>query len=220
MGELIVIEGIDGAGKTTVSYHLNERLKKNYKSIYINRKDLKTNSAYINKFMNNIKKSLWESSLDDPINEVDEEGWLYLHMLWYHMFQKNRIEILLKKYDYVIMDGWFYKFWARHLTNGGVDFDYSKQIISRLMKGDIVFYLDISPYKCFKRKAVCNQAELGILGNDYEGNIKEKFVSYQTKVQHNYETIAKRMGFKIIDGDNTVDNIVNQIEYRIIVQRY
>ncbi|MFR3142006.1 MAG: dTMP kinase [Lacrimispora saccharolytica] len=211
MGKLVIIEGIDGSGKTTISKQLNDILSTMYKSIYINRKNFEVDSVFVNKFMSNIKKSLWESTSTDPINEIDEEGWLYIHMLWYHLFQKNYLEPMLEQYDYVIMDGWFYKFWARHLTNGGVDIDYSKQIISRLCKGDIVFYLKVNPDVCFYRKENCNQAELGILGDTKGSSPEERFVDYQSKVQIQYEQMSRELKFVDLDANCKITYIIEQI---------
>ena len=216
-GKFIVIEGIDGSGKTTIANLLCDKLNQKFKAIDVSKKSIEADSQYVKQFMKNIKKSLWESSSTDPVSQIDEESWLYLHILWYHLLQKQIIEKKLMDYNYVVTDGWFYKFWARHLTNMlNGDTDFSKGLIQRLMSGDERILLDVSPQECFRRKQNVKPSEMGIHGVVSGKTNYEKFVSYQSNVQQKYYEIADEYNFRRIDASPPPEKIVDKL-WRMVI---
>lgn len=222
MGKFIVIEGIDGSGKTTISNHVSEKLNDNgYKTIFVNKKNTDICDEYIKKFMGNIRKSLWENSPTDPVGEVPEKAWLFLHSLWYTMMEEKVINKLIDDYQFVIMDGWYYKFLARHLTNGEFDFELSYSIINTLRKGDYTFLLDIKPEECFKRRDDFKPSELGaheIKQKENGGTAFNKFVRYQNMVRNQYLRFGKEYGFNVIDTNNKdIDEVSKEIVNKILL---
>jgi len=224
MGKFIVIEGIDGSGKTTIANRVSERLNDNgYKTIFVNKKNTDVCDEYIKKFMGNIRKSLWENSPTDPVGEVPEKAWLFLHSLWYTMMEEKVINKLVDDYEFVIMDGWYYKFLARHLTNGEFDFDLSYSIINTLRKGDYTFLLDIKPEECFKRRGDFKPSELGaheIKQEEKEEKAFIKFVRYQSMVRNQYLKFGKEYGFNLVDTNNrNIDEVSEEIVNKILLEK-
>lgn len=224
MGKFIVIEGIDGSGKTTIANSVSEKLNDNgYKTVFVNKKNTDICDEYIKKFMGNIRKSLWENSPTDPVGEVPEKAWLFLHSLWYTMMEEKVINKLIDDYEFVIMDGWYYKFLARHLTNGEFDFELSYSIINTLRKGDYTFLLDIKPEECFKRRDDFKPSELGaheIKQKENEETAFNKFVRYQNMVRNQYLRFGKEYGFNVIDTNNKdIDEVSKEIVNKILLEK-
>ena len=215
MGKLIVLEGIDGAGKTTIANRLALKLSENYDAVFLDKKSIDCSSNYVRKFMENIKKSLWQSKINDPVEKIDEETWLYLHVLWYRLMQEHVIKEKLGKHDYVILDGWIYKFWARHYCNGDFDFEYSENILKRLRQADRVFLLDVSPEESYVRKKEIKRSELGAHGMIEGKDKKEQFINYQEKMRGEYLKFADEYSFEIIQAQDSIENIINQILCKI-----
>ena len=217
IGKFISIEGIDASGKADIGQKAAERLQeKGYKVIFINKKNLELYSPYIKKFMSNIKKSLWENKSDDPVDEVKEEEWLYLHTLWYQMMQNHLIVKLLKENDFVILDGWYYKFLARHLVNGDFDFDYTYSIINRLIQCDKVFLIDADPEVCWSRRKEFKPSEMGKHSEIKSGSEHDRFITYQSNVRDKYLEFSKNYNWNIVKGNEVdvyvaVDKVVNMI---------
>lgn len=210
MSKLIVIEGIDGSGKTTIAKRLINRLGE--KAYFLSKKSLEANTDFQKQFMSEIKPILWERKANEPISEIDEESWLYLHMLWYHMLQKFVINNKLNTYEYVIMDGWYYKFLARHFVNKKMETSTAEFLVKRLLQPDKVFLLNVSPEVCFYRKDQIKASECGAheKGQKTELVIND-FCEYQEKVYAAYVEILNGSNLSIIDASQTIENVLDEI---------
>lgn len=208
MSRLIVIEGIDGSGKTTLAEKLCERLDN---AVFLNKKSVDASTEFQNQFMVSIRKVLWENDKDAPINEIEEESWLYLHLLWYHMLQENVIKRYMNQYENIVMDGWYFKFLARHIVNDKMDAEYAYTLMSRLVQGDIVMLLNISPEQCYERKNGVRLSECGIHKCSSINNPRDSFCSYQQEVYDTYKILGNRFNFIDIDATNPVEEIVQQM---------
>ena len=209
MTKLIIIEGIDGSGKTTLAKELSKRITN---SIFLSKKTIDANTEFQKNFMDMIKFPLWNNKSNN-IDEIDEESWMYLHMLWYHMVQ----EFVLKRYlksslDYIIMDGWYYKFLARHMVNDKMNIELVLSLFSRLFKGDTVIMLDVSPNICYQRKGHPSPSECGIhkhMQKEYDDYVS--FCSYQHEVSLALKSLDKYYNFKYIDASQTIDKTIENI---------
>lgn len=210
MGKLIIIEGIDGSGKTTVAQLVASKLGS--KAHFISKKSTETVTNYQKSFMSEVRPILWGRSASEPIHEIDEESWLYLHMLWYHMLQEFVLAPKLQQYDYVIMDGWYHKFLARHIVNEKMNPELGTYLSSQLIQGDKTYLLKVSPEVCFERKGGVKPSECGVHKDANITNLKDSFCQYQNKV---YEAYAKldQDGRKFIniDAEVSIDNVVAEL---------
>lgn len=208
MSRLIVIEGIDGSGKTTLAEKLCEKLDN---AIFLNKKSVDASTEFQKEFMVSVRHTLWENRKDAPINEIDEESWLYLHLLWYHMLQENVIKPYKEKYDYIVMDGWYFKFLARHIVNDKMEVEYAHSLMSRLVQGDIVMLLNIPPELCYERKNDIRLSECGIHKQSNIEDQRDSFCSYQQEVYDAYLSLGKCYNFVNIDATNSIEKIVQQM---------
>ena len=203
MGQIISFEGIDGAGKTYWAQSIADFLGE--QAIYITRKNMAaSNNAYINEMGRHFEKILWKSGYELPVELIPDEAWLCLHLAWYFIFQENVLKQLLRKYKYVILDGWFYKILARFWIKS----EYTNQVLLErfedLINADRIFFLDINPQKCFERKESFSKCELGLLDGE-ERNNAASFISYQNKVRKSYYEVFASLDLKIKVFDEFVD---------------
>ena len=131
MFKIIVFEGIDGAGKTTISRILYDFLKeKNYNVIL-------TQEPFTNEITELIKKSGW----DDPVllTLLFSADRAY-HIKW--LFDQNP--------EIVIMDRYYYSTIA-YQSVLGVEEDWIQNVNSKFPKPDIIFLLDLNEEEALKR---------------------------------------------------------------------
>ena len=210
MAKLIVLEGIDGSGKTTVAKQLKKRLGN--EACFISKKSIDANTIFQKQFMTEINPILWGRKADEAIHEIDEETWLYLHILWYHMLQEYVVVPKLKEYKYVVMDGWFYKFLARHYVNNKMEYDVADYLTKRLLTPDHIFLLNASPELCYNRKTNIKTSECGIHEDKSSTEVSFlRFCKYQDKVYAAYLKIFENFKVTIINAEQEINSIVRTV---------
>lgn len=215
-GKLVVLEGIDACGKTTVSSVLAELLcDRNYRAISVNKHFDEYEDENKIRFSKNLKELIWHD-YDDSF--ITEQGCLYKFTLWYVFLLNNCIKPLLKDYDYVIIDGWFYKIYARLLLKDNIITSISNSILESLTVGDIVFLFDLDPNIAYTRRDNFTISELGLMENNDSkiNDPKKSFVEYQNKVRNKLIDM-KIANSEIVDVNNlTVMEIATELINRIL----
>ena len=206
-GKLISFEGVDGAGKTYWAKQMQQYFGE--KSIFLSRKELvPSQNEYLNKVNQQLGNILWKSESGDPIELLTDSGWLHLHLAWYHIFDNNIIQPLKEQFEYIFIDGWYYKIMARFMKKE----EYSNvtlwKLFSELCQADKIIFLDENIELCYKRKTVFTKCELGKM-DDVIGSEKEAFIRYQTQIREAYLEIPtySKKDFDIIKDSNETEII-------------
>jgi dTMP kinase len=187
-GILIVLEGIDGAGKSTQAEMLREKLK---------RKGL--NAVYFcepskSKWGREIKRKALSPDSLSPEEELD-------------LFQKDRKENVeknlrpaLEERKVVILDRYYYSTIAYQGAKG-IDLKRIRRINEEfVIKPDLVFILDIDPRKGLER----------IEGRKKKEKLFER-KEYLIKVRKIFKNL-KGKNFRHIDAQRAVDAVSKEIE--------
>lgn len=198
VGKLIIILGVDGAGKSTCLRHISTIMDaRNITYLCLERKGFQEYaeefqvSQYICKYMEHLGIILWGAHANDPVTELSDNVWLYMHTIWYEVFQTYILEPALHKYNYVFLDSWFYKIMARFLVNKRYQTENLFAVFGKLIKGDMGIMLDTDIQLCLERKSVLSQGEVGRHHIDLtETNPQRRFVEYQMKVRQELRTIC------------------------------
>lgn len=158
-GLLIAVEGIDGAGKTTIANHLCDFLsKKGYKCVVLK----EPSESIYGKMIKSLK------SRPDPETEME------LFLKDREMDVKDRILPALEEGKIVIMDRYYYSNIA-YQSARGLNADRIRELNEGIApKPDLVILLDLSPSKALER--IKNREKISIFEEkDYLENVRQKF---------------------------------------------
>ena len=188
-GLLIVLEGIDQCGKTTVSKLLKNKLEElNLKTIIQTFPDKSTLIGnVINSYLQgNTKLSPQESHLLYSLNRHEKKSFME--------------EKLYNGYN-IICDRYIFSGIAYSLANG-LDYTYCLNTEQYLIKPDLIFYFDISISETNKRRK-------SLKTDIYETS------NFQSKVKEAYSKI-KNKDWIIINAEQTPEEITNIILKHIL----
>lgn len=180
-GQIIVLEGIDKAGKGTQCKLLQNDIMKaglNCKIL-----DFPDYSTPIGKEIR-----LFLDGRRSYSNEVQ-------HMLlsvnrWE---KKEEIEKMLQNGTIIIMDRYYQSNIVYGLSNG-LDLDWLINLDKGLPKEDIVIILEIDPETSYKRI-------------NYNRDLFEKNLEFLLNVKQNYQKLSQVYKWRIINGEETVEKI-------------
>jgi dTMP kinase len=202
-GILVCLEGIDASGKTTTSSALVDYLySRGVSVIQLEKKGIEYPTNYLSTFMSKFKELLWESKKEDPVTEIPDAGWLYMHALWYKIMDSNLIQPALSNYEVVVVDSWYHKISTRFMLKDNFDYELVRKVFEDLPKGDLVFMLDVAPEICWGRRENFKPSEIGghefLVGSEYD-----RFIRYQSKVREYMLKLAtKEEKWRIVDANS------------------
>lgn len=219
--KFVVIEGIDGSGKSTLTKIVGKKLAElKYQINVIDKTEQVYESTFANGQMQNIKKALWEYPKNSNILEMGDFHWLSLIASWYYAI--DELAIIPAKTSnvasYVLIDSWFYKYAARYFLKENFDTDFVNIIFSKLTKPDIIVFLNVDPKVAAKRKnGSFKPTECGVIEQPKLAN-EENFIKYQSNVQ---KQLLATCGFnniiEISIGEKDIDTLANEIVNIILV---
>lgn len=203
-GLLIVVEGTDGAGKST---HVNLL------------------AQYIKDKCYGCTVSEWKTSrlISGVINEAKERNMLntttfsLLYAADYTDRLENEIIPALKAGFVVLMDRYIYTAYVRDSVRGH-DINWVKNLYSFAPKPDLVFYLDVPVETLIKRLIAKNGAlDYFESGRDIglSTDIYKSFEIYQKRCLDEYKKLIKEYGFVKIDGTQDISEIHNQMKLKV-----
>jgi len=203
-GKFIVIEGIDGCGKTTQIDELSKWLPK---------------SGLIKKDCNLITtrepggsllgKKLRGLILDN--NESNKPSSL-AELLLYSADRAEHVSKIispaLKKNDWVISDRFAASTLAYQGYGRNINLEIIKNIESIVCQGeypDLTFFLEISPEESIARRK-----------NEIPDRIESEGIRFLEKVNEGFKLIAKEKNWKVISASQNIKTISNQIKETLL----
>lgn len=200
-GLLIVVEGTDGAGKST---------------------QVKMLEKYIQGQSYGCMISEWKTSrfVSDVITHAKEHNLLNAttYSLLYAADFTDRLENVvipaLKAGFVVLMDKYIYTAFVRDSVRGH-DLSWVKNLYNFAPQPDLVFYLKMPVDRLIKRLIATDGLDYFESGRDIglSGDIYNSFEIYQNKCLKEYEKLEKECGFITIDGDldkNEIHKIIKK----------
>jgi len=186
-GRLIMIEGIDGAGKSTLVESLVRELKTAGHPILLVSKKTR-------EFAGDVDLSHRLASLNSAVYGQDWNGgsvwgdhhWLFLVASWYHLLDKCVIEPSLTCGTNVLVDNGFYKVLARYSARSTVPNGVADIVFADLIRPQMVLFLDIDPGIALARKEKFNPLEAG-----FDGDEADSFTRYQSSVRAAFQELAQ-----------------------------
>ncbi len=203
-GKFIVIEGIDGCGKTTQIDELSKWLPK---------------SGLINKGSKLITTrepggSLLGKKLRGLIldNHENNKPSSLAELLLYSADRAEHVSKIIKpalnKNNWVISDRFSDSTLAYQGYGRKIDLEIIKKIESIVCQGeypDITFFLEISPKESILRRK-----------NEIPDRIESEGIRFLEKVNEGFQIIAKEKNWKVISASQNVKTIANQIKETLL----
>ena len=199
-GRLIVVEGIDGSGKSTQLDLLHKWLVLQGYSVFFsewNSSDLVKSTTRMGK-----KRRMLTPTTFSLIHATDFANRL-----------ENRIIPLLKAGVIVLADRYAYTAFARDVVRG-VSRRWVRNLYDFAVKPDIAFYfrvpLEVSVERILSARAQIKFYEAGMdlgLSND----IAESFTIFQGRIIAEYDSMASEFGFTQLDGSKPIEQQQRQM---------
>ena len=199
-GKFIVIDGMDGSGKTTQSIklikYLFNKAKKNHLAL--------TREPYTSDEGAEIRRILAESK--DPMEQGYKLADLFVSDRKFHI--NYLIEPLLNKGLHVISDRYKYSTLAYQQTQG-VPLEKLMEMHNGLLVPDITFIFDVPAEVAMQR-----------MSEDRVRGRKEVFeqLEFQEKLRHNYLALKDQLpneNIVIVDASKSVDEVFSQIKAEV-----
>ena len=222
MGIFVILEGLDASGKTTVSNMLKEALAKFSVCTIVKRDyfDDLDDTQYPNRYIGDFSKKLNELTWKQPAEKLDFNIPVntlgFIHAAWYEMFYSKHILHLKDKYDIVIVDGWWYKTFARIMTTSNQHYELIVSLAPFLPLGDMTFFLNVQPQIAWERRqGRFSSFELGLQKKKKTGPLQEQFISFQKEVKENILKILPNDFIEVDTSSIGINQVVDDVANRI-----
>lgn len=202
-GLLIVVEGTDGAGKSTQVKMLDKYVQ---------------NQGY------GCIVSEWKTSrlISDVINQAKDHNLLnattfsLLYAADYADRLENVIIPALKAGFVVLLDRYIYTAFVRDSVRGH-DIEWVKNLYNYAPEPDLVVYLKMPVDKLLKRMIGTNGLDFFESGRDIglSSDIYNSFEIYQTKCLAEYDKLAKEYNFITLDATESKEDICKKIKKEV-----
>jgi thymidylate kinase len=215
-GRFIAVEGIDGAGKTTLA-QIAARILAADGVTFCARKQVCEAPKVVHDAMADLAALLWKRGDCRDDNLLPPGFWLHLQAAWYAAYSHCLLAPQLAAGTTVLVDGWHYKFAAK-LRMLGFSQTTLDAAFAQALAPDAVILLDIDPAQAWQRQRNFNQSELG-LHQGYRALGRESFLSYQGEVLAGMREFAARYGWTILKLDATAAPAINAERLAACVRR-
>ncbi|WP_326580824.1 hypothetical protein OIE69_42460 [Actinacidiphila glaucinigra] len=210
-GKFIALEGIDGAGKTTLAREISDlsypdlfaveavpefRLPADPdgRYLFISRRQESLTSEYSAKLMKQAATMLWYSG---DSTDLPPSFWVTLQASWFTAHSETVLRPALEAGYNVIVDGWFYKFWSKLLAQG-----YRLEQLETIFDGvripDVVVLMETDVGSVFDRRSTFQPRELGMHAG-YSRLSRETFIEYQERGLANLREFGSRWNWRRFD---------------------
>lgn len=209
---LIDIEGIDGAGKSSVARAVVQQMATSAcKTMLFQHKRPVLENPYIAAHLEGLGRILWERDATEPRRLLDNEHWVYLSAAWLQAVEQHALRPALRAYDVVVADSWYPKLLSRFALKDDHIYRLARLCYSSLTMPDCIFLLDVPAEECAHRKTEYGYSECGNF-DGLRGINRDNFITYQQKVYRTLMALAEQQGWRLVPcAGRTVDQVASVI---------
>src|SRR5881296_586888 len=206
-GSLIVIEGMDGSGRSTQISLLQEWLES--EGFAVQTSGLR-------------RSNLVGRDIDQLLakNAVTRLTLALMYSTDFFDQLEHRIVPALKSGAVVLADRYIFTLIARSVVRG-INRDYLGGLYAMALRPHLTFWLNVRPETAFGREFRKAQAiSYWEAGRDMSlsHDLYWSFVRYQTMIKREFEAVAKRQNFLELDGEASVPTVNKLLRQRIAEQ--
>lgn len=203
-GQLIVVEGADGSGRSTQINLLRD---------WLERRGFPTANV-------GLKRSMLVSRELESAMQGNILGTRTLSLFYATDFAdqlENRILPALRSGFVVLADRYIYTLMARAIVRG-MEPSWIQEVYSIALVPDAVFYIAVSPEVLVERNlrkaAVLDYWESG-MDMDRSQNMYDSFITYQKKIQRQFRQMQKVYSFETVNGNRAPRAIQKDLQSKI-----
>ena len=203
-GKFIVIEGIDGCGKTTQINEISKWLPKSG-LLKKNSKLIKTREPGGSLLGEKLRKLILDNNKDNKPSSLAE---LLLYSADRAEHVSKIISPALKKNDWVLSDRFSDSTLAYQGYGRNINLEIIKNLESIVCQGeypDLTIFLELSPEESFLRRK-----------NKIPDRIESEGIKFLEKVNEGFKLIAEEKKWKIISASQNIDTITNKIKETLL----
>jgi dTMP kinase len=203
-GTLIVIEGMDGSGRSTQIALLQEWLES--EGFAVQTSGLR-------------RSNLVGRDIDELLakNAVTRLTLSLMYATDFFDQIEHRILPALRAGTVVLADRFIFTLIARGVVRG-INRDYISGLYAMALRPHLTFWLNVRPETAFAREFKKAQAiSYWEAGRDMSlsHDLYWSFIRYQTMIKREFEVMAKRHNFIELDGETSVSSVNKQLRQRI-----
>jgi dTMP kinase len=203
-GTLVVIEGMDGSGRSTQITLLQEWLES--EGFAVQTSGLR-------------RSNLVGSDIDQLLakNAVTRLTLALMYATDFFDQVEHRILPALRSGTVVLADRFIFTLIARGVVRG-INRDYMTGLYAMALRPHLTFWLNVRPETAFGREFKKSQAiSYWEAGRDMSlsHDLYWSFIRYQTMIKREFEVMAKRNSFIELDGEASVAAVNKQLRLRI-----
>jgi len=203
-GTLVVIEGMDGSGRSTQITLLQEWLES--EGFAVQTSGLR-------------RSNLVGSDIDQLLakNAVTRLTLALMYATDFFDQVEHRILPALRSGTVVLADRFIFTLIARGVVRG-INRDYMTGLYAMALRPHLTFWLNVRPETAFGREFKKSQAiSYWEAGRDMSlsHDLYWSFIRYQTMIKREFEVMAKRNSFIELDGEASVAAVNKQLRHRI-----
>ncbi len=206
-GKLIIVEGIDGSGKSTQLALLRQWLIS--KGLVVSFSEWNSSSMVRESTRQGKKKQMFTPTTFSLIHATDFADRLERHIV-----------PMLGAGAVVCADRYAFTAFARDVARG-VRPEWVRNLYRMAVKPDIAFYfrvpLQVALDRILGGRASLKYYEAG-MDLHLSADIKESFSLFQARILNEYDSMAEEMGFDVIDATGTIQEQQRQVR-EIVVDR-
>ncbi len=206
-GKLIIVEGIDGSGKSTQLSLLSQWLRS--KQIAVSFSEWNSSDMVKGTTRRGKKKQMFTPTAFSLIHATD-----------FADRHERYILPMLKAGAVVCADRYAYTAFARDVARG-VSRTWVRNLYSIAIKPNLAFYfrvpLDVALDRILGGRAALKYYEAG-MDLDLSPNIVESFRIFQARILEEYEAMTDEMGFHIIDATQSIEKQQQQMRQIVMDQ--
>jgi len=205
-GKLIIVEGIDGSGKSTQLSLLSQWLRS--QSIAVAFSEWNSSPLVRETMRRGKRKKMFTPTTFSLLHATDFADRMERYIL-----------PLLKAGAVVCADRYAYTAFARDVARG-VDRQWVRQLYSFALRPNLSFYfrtpLEVALGRILGGRNAIKYYEAG-MDLELSRNVEESFRLFQGRILDEYEAMTQEMGFQVIDATRSIEE--QQQQMRDIVQK-
>jgi thymidylate kinase len=202
----ISIEGIDGAGKTTLSHGIERYLNSiGFRTRYLSKKASLQFDEEFNKRNQLLRELIWGDCNIHSELVGSYHRFLTIASLYTLISPAIKRQADQEKIDVIVVDGWFY----RHIIKTALRTGLSQNELGTVLKGvivpNLVLYMDIDPADVWDRRINWADHEVGFW-DGLKGNPETCFINYQLRIQRSYEEMPEFKQWERLEHNKEIDS--------------